>query len=67
MNKILTVAVALSTIAFAAKADTVSGYIQDHYKSVVQQTPHNQQVCNDVYVPNNNSVGPDNFLSGAII
>jgi len=67
MNKILTVAVALSTIAFAAKADTVSGYIQDHYKSVVQQTPHNQQVCNEVYVPNNNSVGPDNFLSGAII
>ena len=67
MNKILTVAVALSTIAFAAKADTVNGYIQDHYKSVVQQTPHNQQVCNDVYVPNNNSVGPDNLLSGAII
>ena len=66
MNKILTVAVALSTIAFAAKADTVSGYIQDHYKSVVQQTPHNQRVCNEVYVPNNN-VGPDNFLSGAII
>ena len=67
MNKILTVAVALSTIAFVAKADTVNGYIQDHYKSVVQQTPHNQQVCNDVYVPNNNSVGPDNLLSGAII
>ena len=67
MNKILTVAVALSTIAFAVKADTVNGYIQDHYKSVVQQTPHNQQVCNDVYVPNNNSVGPDNLLSGAII
>lgn len=66
MNKILTVAVALSTIAFSAKADTVSGYIQDHYKSVVQQTPHNQRVCNEVYVPNN-SVGPDNFLSGAII
>ena len=67
MNKILTVAVALSTIAFAAKADTVNGYIQDHYKCVVQQTPNNQQVCNDVYVPNNNSVGPDNLLSGAII
>ncbi len=60
-------AVALTVVAMPAVADSVSGYIQDHYKSVVQQTPHNQQVCNDVYVPNNNSVGPDNLLSGAII
>ena len=67
MNKILTVAVALSTIAFVAKADTVNGYIQDHYKSIVQQQPHNQQVCSDVYVPNRNTVGPDNMLSGALL
>ena len=67
MNKILTVAVALSTIAFGASADNVNAYIQDHYKSIVQQQPHNQQVCSDVYVPNRNTVGPDNMLSGALL
>lgn len=49
------------------KADTVNAQIQDHYKSVIQQTPHNQQVCSEVYVPNRNTAGPDNMLSGAII
>ena len=38
MNKILIGAVAFALITFNAKADTVNGYIQDHYKSVVQQT-----------------------------
>ena len=48
MNKILIGAVAFALITFNAKADTVNGFIQDHYKSVVQQTPHSQQVYNDL-------------------
>ena len=60
-------AVALTAVAMPAVADSVSGYIQDHYKSVIKQQPHNQQVCSEVYVPNRNTVGPDNMLSGAII
>ncbi len=70
MNKIL---IALGVILFIGvfysqvKADTVNAQIRDHYKSIVQQTPHNQQVCSEVYVPNRNTAGPDNMLSGAII
>tara|TARA_R100001163_G_C5065364_1_gene203295 strand:+ start:3363 stop:3800 length:438 start_codon:yes stop_codon:yes gene_type:complete len=68
MNKIL---IALGVILFIGvfysqvKADTVNAQIRDHYKSIVKQVPHNQQVCSDVYVPNR--VGPDNLLSGAIL
>ena len=71
MNKI-TIAIIGAAILIAvffqqARADSINAYIQDHYKSIVQQTPHNQQVCSEVYVPNRNTVGPDNMLSGAII
>ena len=71
MNKIVIgaiVAVILIAVFFQqARADSVNAHIQDHYKSIVQQTPHNQQVCSEVYVPNRNTAGPDNMLSGAII
>ena len=71
MNKI-TIAIIGAAILIAvffqqARADSINAYIQDHYKSIVQQTPHNQQVCSEVYVPNRNTAGPDNMLSGAII
>ena len=70
MNKFFIGALALLfclVLYTQVKADTVNGHIQDHYKSIVQQTPHNQQVCSEVYVPNRNTAGPDNMLSGAII
>jgi uncharacterized protein YcfJ len=71
MNKI-TMAIIGAAILIAvffqqARADSVNAHIQDHYKSIVQQTPHNQQVCSEVYVPNRNTAGPDSMLSGAII
>ena len=71
MNKI-TMAIIGAAILIAvffqqARADSVNGYIQDHYKSIVQQVPHNQQVCSEVYVPNRNTAGPDSMISGAII
>ena len=71
MNKIVigTIVAAILVAVFfqQARADSVNAHIQDHYKSIVQQVPHNQQVCSEVYVPNRNTVGPDNMLSGAII
>jgi uncharacterized protein YcfJ len=71
MNKIvigaIVAAILIAVFFQQARADTVNAHIQDHYKSVVQQKPHNQQVCSEVYVPNRNTVGPDNMLSGAII
>jgi len=71
MNKIL-IGIAIAVVFVAvfytqARADSINAYIQDHYKSIVQQTPHNQQVCSEVYVPNRNTAGPDSMLSGAII
>ena len=73
MNNKILIAVGVIVAIFIAvfytqvSADTVNGHIQDHYKSVVQQTPHNQQVCEDVFVPNRNTAGPDSMISGAII
>ena len=58
-------AVALIAVAIPAVADSVNGYIQDHYKSVISQQPHNQQVCRDVYVQNRS--GPDDMITGAIL
>ena len=58
-------AVALIVVAIPAVADSVNGYVQDHYKSVINQQPHNQQVCRDVYVPNRR--GPDDMITGAIL
>lgn len=71
MNKIvigaIVGAVLIAVFFQQARADSVNAHIQDHYKSIVQQQPHNQQVCSDVYVPNRNTVGPDNMLSGALL
>ena len=69
-NKILIaigiiVAIFIAVFYNQAIADTVNAQIRDHYKSIIQQTPHNQQVCSEVYVPNRR--GPDDMLSGAII
>ena len=71
MNKITTAiigaAILIAVFFQQARADSVNAHIQDHYKSIVQQVPHNQQVCSEVYVPNRNTAGPDSMLSGAII
>jgi uncharacterized protein YcfJ len=71
MNKIL-IGIVVTVLFIAvfytqARADSVNAHIQDHYKSIVQQVPHNQQVCSEVYVPNRNTAGPDSMISGAII
>lgn len=64
---IIGAAILIAVFFQQARADSVNAHIQDHYKSVINQQPHNQQICNEVYVPNRNTVGPDNMLSGAII
>ena len=59
---------ALALIAMPAQAynnNSTNASIQDHYKSIIKQQPHNQQVCRDVYVPNR--VGPDDMITGAIL
>ena len=73
MNNKMLIAIGVIVAIFIAvfytqvSADTVNAQIRDHYKSIVQQTPHNQQVCSEVYVPNRNTAGPDSMISGAII
>ena len=52
---------ALSTPAFA---DSVNGNVQDHYKTVIDQSPHIVEICKDVNV--SNGPGP-NDTGGAII
>ena len=52
---------ALSTPAFA---DSVNGNVQDHYKTVIDQSPYVVEICKDVNV--SNGPGP-NDTGGAII
>lgn len=47
-----------------AHADTVNGEIQDHYKTVIQQTPYKVEVCKDVHVSGDKT---KDTLTGAII
>ena len=43
-----TIALIISTPAFA---EQVKANVEDHYKTVLQQTPYNVEVCRDVQVP----------------
>jgi len=66
MNKILiTIALIVGFTATVEARETIRGSITDHYKSVINQQPHNTQVCSDVFVPNR--VGADGLISGAIL
>jgi uncharacterized protein YcfJ len=65
---IATVAVAISTPAFAEKTNA---NIQDHYKTVIEQSPYRVEVCKDVQVPVYGQVGSGasagDVLGGMII
>lgn len=57
--------VAMASPALANKTAVSEAYIEDHYKTVISQTPYNVEVCRDVQVPVNSKKEFD--ANGAII
>jgi uncharacterized protein YcfJ len=51
MKKMLMTTAFAIFAASAAQAQTVNATIEDHYRTVVKQVPHTEQVCNTVEVP----------------
>ena len=40
-----------SAIAFGAESNNVMGVTENHYKTVIKQTPYTVEVCKDIHVP----------------
>ena len=52
----------------AHASGSVSGYVEDHYKSIITRQPYQVEVCNEVHTPNGPTVFGQGFsLDGAII
>lgn len=71
MKKLLLTAGLITAMATPALADKVDGTVQEHYKTVIEQSPYRVEVCKDVQVPVYGSVGggasAGDVLGGMII
>lgn len=65
MKNVLIASTIVLTISTPAFADQVKANVEDHYKTVLQQTPYNVEVCRDVQVPYGSKKEMD--TGGAII
>ena len=61
--------VATASPALANKQANRQAHVEDHYKTVIQQTPYNVEVCKDVRVPygSNNELDTEGAIVGGII
>jgi outer membrane lipoprotein SlyB len=51
MKKLLTILSLVAVTATPALAETSKAYIEDHYKTVLEQKPYTVEVCKNVQVP----------------
>lgn len=65
MKNVLIASTIVLTISAPAFAEQVKANVEDHYKTVLQQTPYNVEVCRDVQVPYGSKKEMD--TGGAII
>lgn len=61
--------IATASPALANKTAISEAYIDDHYKTVLEQTPYNVEVCRDVQVPlhSKKEMDTDGAIIGGII
>ena len=59
--------VATATPALANKEANRQAYVEDHYKTVIQQTPYNVEVCKDIKVPQKGELNTEGAIIGGII
>lgn len=69
MKHLLITATLVAATASPALAETSKATIQDHYKTVIEQTPYNVEVCKDVDVMHKgaNTFDKDAAIIGGII
>ena len=53
--------------ATPALAENVRGVTQDHYKTVIEQSPYRVEVCKDVRVPQKGATDTEGAIIGGII
>ena len=59
--------VATATPALANKEANRQAHVEDHYKTVIQQTPYNVEVCKNVKVPQKSEMNTEGAIIGGII
>lgn len=70
MKKLLTTASILlvtATPALANKEANRQAYVDDVYKTVIEQRPYNVEVCKDVKVPQKGQIDTEGAIIGGII
>lgn len=70
MKKLLTTAsilLATATPALANKEANRQAYVDDVYKTVIEQRPYNVEVCKDVKVPQKGQIDTEGAIIGGII
>lgn len=58
---------ATATPALANKEANRQAHVEDHYKTVIQQTPYNVEVCKDVQVQQKGELNTEGAIIGGII
>lgn len=67
MKKLLATVSLVAVTATPALADTSKAFIEDHYKTVLEQKPYNVEVCKDIKVPQKGELNTEGAIIGGII
>ena len=67
MKKLLATVRLVEVSATPALADTSEAFIEDHYKTVLEQKPYNVEVCKDIKVPQKGELNTEGAIIGGII
>ena len=67
MKKLLATVSLVAVTATPALADTSKAFIEDHYKTVIEQKPYNVEVCKDIKVPQKGEMNTEGAIIGGII
>src|SRR5210317_576264 len=67
MKHLLATISLVAVTATPALAETSKATIQDHFKTVIEQTPYKVEVCKDVKVPQKSGIDTEGAIIGGII
>ena len=67
MKHLLATVSLIAATATPALAETSKATIRDHFKTVIQQTPYNVEVCKDIKVPQKGELNTEGAIIGGII
>jgi len=67
MKHLLATLSLVAVTATPALADTSKAFIEDHYKTVLEQKPYNVEVCKDIKVPQKGELNTEGAILGGII